>query len=357
MGAIFSMKYVYKSRDKLLRRMLNVHVRRIVSFTVGVISLALLVCVEMALISVIWREGVSLFAVALVSILTAISAPLIWWLAKVITNRLLLPGIIRYNCLVHRPLLAYERKKEVDVMKEQFISIASHELRTPLTAVQGYIELLCDHRDMLTPETQTEFLRNARVGCDELNLMVSNILDASLIRGDVAKMQLYPVSLNSAVLHVLEILDAAVQREKRSVTIYVDSNLAVYADELRLRQILLNLVSNALKYSAPGTGIEISTVQDNTDVQISVRDYGLGVPPEKQQMLFDRFTRLERDLNSPVRGAGLGLYICERFVDAMGGRIWLESSGVPGEGCVFAFVLRRAAMDQPQQAAAVKLPA
>ena len=141
------MKYVYKSRDKLLRRMLNAHVRRIVSFTVGVISLALLVCVEMALISVIWREGVSLFAVALVNILTAISAPLIWWLAKVITNHLLLPAAIRYTCLAHRPLLAYERKKEVDVMKEQFISIASHELRTPLTAVQGYIELLCDHRD------------------------------------------------------------------------------------------------------------------------------------------------------------------------------------------------------------------
>jgi len=222
--------------------------------------------------------------------------------------------------------------------------------------VQGYIELLCDHHDMLTSETQVEFLRKARVGCDELNLMVSNILDANLVREDVAQVHLYPILLSVAVLHILEMLNATIQGEKRSVTVYIDSNLAVCADDLRLRQILLNLISNALKYSASGTGIEISAVRDNMEVQISVRDYGLGVPPEKQQQLFDRFTRLERDLNSPVRGAGLGLYICERFVAAMGGRIWVECSGVPGEGCVFTFVLQYAVMDQAQQVEAVELP-
>jgi signal transduction histidine kinase len=350
------MKPVYNSRDKLLRHMLNMHVRRIVSFTVGFIALALLVGAEIALISVIWREDISLLAVALVGILTAISAPFIWRLAKVITNRLLLPEIIHYKRVIRRPLLVHERQRELDAMKEQFINTASHELRTPLTTVQGYIELLCDHHDMLTSETQVEFLQKARVGCDELNLMVSNILDANLVREDVGQVHLYPILLSVAVLHILEMLNATIQGEKRSVTVYIDSNLAVCADDLRLRQILLNLISNALKYSASGTGIEISAVRDNMEVQISVRDYGLGVPPEKQQQLFDRFTRLERDLNSPVRGAGLGLYICERFVAAMGGRIWVESSGVPGEGCVFTFVLQYAVMDQAQQVEAVELP-
>jgi len=111
------MKPVYNSHDKLLRHMLNMHVRRIVSFTVGFIALALLVGAEIALISVIWREDISLLAVALVGILTAISAPFIWRLAKVITNRLLLPEIIHYKRVIRRPLLVHERQRELDAMK------------------------------------------------------------------------------------------------------------------------------------------------------------------------------------------------------------------------------------------------
>jgi signal transduction histidine kinase len=336
--------------------MFNTHVCHIVSFTIGFISLALFICVEIALVSIIWRGNISLLIVTLLNIFTAIYAPFIWWLARAITYRLFLPEVIQYSRLVRKPLLMYKRQRELDAMKEQFINVASHELRTPLTTIQGYIELLCEHHDMLTPETQVEFLKRARVGCDELNLMVSNILDANMIHADVANIQLHPIILNLSVLRVLEVLNATIQRENRSVTVYIDSDLAVCADDLRLRQVLLNLISNALKYSAPGTGIEIGAVRNKMDVQISVRDYGLGIPPEKQRQLFDRFTRLERDLNSPVRGVGLGLYICERFVGAMGGRIWVESSGVPGEGCVFTFVLRCAAMDDSRQVAAVELP-
>jgi signal transduction histidine kinase len=252
---------------------------------------------------------------------------------------------------------AYERQKELDALKDQFMMIASHELRTPLTAVQGYIELLCEHREMLTPETQVDFLEKARVGCDELNLMVGNIMDASLVHVDVGKMHMYPILLNSTILHVLDILDASIQREKRSIVTTVDSKLFVLVDDMRLRQILLNLLSNALKYSAPGTDIEIGAFEDETEIRISVRDYGLGVPPGRHQRLFERFMRLERDLNSPMRGAGLGLYICNQLVTAMGGRIWIESSGIPGEGSVFTFTLPRVPVDQIQPVKAMELPA
>jgi signal transduction histidine kinase len=223
--------------------------------------------------------------------------------------------------------------------------------------VQGYIELLCEHYDSISPETQIEFLKKARAGCDDLNLMVNNIIDVHLVPGDVARIRLHPISLHLAILHVLEMLNATIQRERRSITIYIQSELSVYADGLRLRQILLNLMSNALKYSAPGTRIEISALRDDMDVHVSVRDYGLGVPSEKQRHIFDRFMRLERDMNSPVRGAGLGLYICQQFVNALGGRIWVESSGISGEGCVFTFILRYASLDQSQQVEVVKLPA
>lgn len=247
---------------------------------------------------------------------------------------------------------AYERQKELDQSKDQFIMTASHELRTPLTAVQGYIELLNQYNDELSAETRTEFIQKAHRGCDELALMVGNIMDASRLQIEGERIRLTPVELASSVRHVMEILEAVTTREARAVNLVISPGLFVQADELRLRQILLNLVSNALKYSPAGTTIQVLALQGQGLVKISVRDYGSGVPLEEQQRLFERFVRLERDMNSPVRGAGLGLYITKRLVEAMNGRLWVESSGVPGEGSTFSFTLQRAVTAPRQMATA-----
>jgi signal transduction histidine kinase len=237
---------------------------------------------------------------------------------------------------------AYERQKELDQFKDQFIMTASHELRTPLMAVQGYIELLSQYNDEISAETRTEFIEKAHRGCDELALMVGNIMDASRLQLEAERIHLAPVELASSARHVMEILEAVTTREQRPVNLAISPGLCVLADELRLRQILLNLLSNALKYSPPGSTLQVLAIQGQGLVRISVRDYGMGVPPEEQQRLFERFVRLERDINSPVRGAGLGLYISRRLVEAMGGRLWVESSGVSGEGSTFSFTLQRA---------------
>lgn len=241
---------------------------------------------------------------------------------------------------------AYERQKELDALKDQFIMTASHELRTPLTAVQGYIELLREYNDELSAETRTEFILKAYRGCDELALMVGNIMDASRLQIEAERIHLAPVELISSVRHVMEIMESVTRREQRPVKLAVPPGLFIQADDLRLRQILLNLVSNALKYSSISTPIQLEAVQGQDLVKISVRDYGLGVPPEEQVRLFERFKRLERDINSPIRGAGLGLYISKRLVEAMGGRLWVESTGVPGEGSTFSFALQRAIVPQ-----------
>jgi signal transduction histidine kinase len=110
---------------------------------------------------------------------------------------------------------------------------------------------------------------------------------------------------------------------------------------LRLRQVILNLVSNALKYSEIGTPLEISADSANGMTTLRIRDYGRGVPAGDQERLFERFVRLERDMNSPVRGVGLGLAISKQLVEAMGGRMWVESDGEEGKGSVFVFSLRR----------------
>jgi len=236
---------------------------------------------------------------------------------------------------------AYERQKELDQLKDQFISTASHELRTPLTAVQGYIELLGEYNSTLSESKRADFIAKASLGCDELVLLVGNIMDASRVKIDAENVQLRAISLHDSVIHVTEILEGVIRNEKRPLQVDVAPTLQVMADDMRLRQVLLNLISNALKYSPHGSSIELTSETSPAYVTVRIRDHGLGVPPEDQQRLFERFMRLERDMNSPARGAGLGLYICKQLVDAMGGRIWMESSGREGEGSVFAFTLRR----------------
>lgn len=235
---------------------------------------------------------------------------------------------------------AYERQKELDVLKDQFIMTASHELRTPLTAVQGYIDLLEQYGTSLSNEARSDFILKAHRGCDELVLMVENIMDASRIHIDARNINLQPIVLIESVQHVLEILGAMLKSGQRRVTVDIDAWLTVRADPMRLRQIILNLVNNALKYSPTGTPLEITAYLQEEYIVFAIHDYGLGIPIEEQSRLFERFMRLERDLNSPVRGAGLGLYICKQLVEAMGGHIWVESSGQRGEGSTFMFTLR-----------------
>jgi len=240
---------------------------------------------------------------------------------------------------------AYERQKELDQLKDQFIVTASHELRTPLTAMMGYIELLSDYDDQLPPEDRAGFLATARRSCEELETMVANIMDVGRVEVDAKQMKLKSALLRERVTQNMEIFQAQAQQEHRDIRLAIPDPFWVMVDDLRLRQVLLNLVGNAIKYSPPGSPIDVSAERLGELALIRVRDRGHGVPREEQPYLFEQFYRLERDMNSPVRGVGLGLSICKQIVEAMGGTIWVESSGVEGEGSVFAFTLKVASSD------------
>ena len=237
---------------------------------------------------------------------------------------------------------AYEQLKELDQLKDEFITIASHELRTPLTAVQGYIALLREYNgddELLPPPMRADFLSKADRGCEELTLLMGNMTNAGDIERSVQRVTLADVSLFSVTVNVTEILDALLRQEHHTIEIDVSSDLCVKADVLALGQVIRNLIVNAIKYSPAGTLIEVTASRQEEHVILSVRDYGQGIPPTDQPRLFHRFVRLERDMNSPTRGSGLGLYISHRLVTAMGGRIWVESSGVEGQGSTFKVAL------------------
>ncbi len=250
---------------------------------------------------------------------------------------------------------ALKQAQESERVKNHFLMTASHELRTPLTAIQGYLELLDSFYPSLDDEARMRFIANARRACDELVLLLSNVMDTSRIDQDKVALTPGAVRVIQAVQVILEIMEPTLARERRQVDVQIDERLSVWADDLRLRQVLLNIVGNAVKYSPPPSPLTISAecvsaqrlyerlslaqqaipALSGSYVILAVRDRGPGISQEDQRRLFTRFMRLESAINSMQRGAGLGLYLCRQLIEAMGGVIWVESAGIPGEGSTF----------------------
>ncbi len=246
--------------------------------------------------------------------------------------------------------LAYEQQRQLNQLKDQFLLNVSHELRTPLTEIHGYLELLREYDGQLDPETQKTFVANAVRGCEELEGLVGNVLDTIQIGKNEKPPHLEELVVADMVHDVIEHFDPRRIRE-HPMHIEVPPELTVWAEYLPVRQIVRNLLANAFKYSEQGMPISIQAellagtpvttagAEPRRQVCISVQDTGLGIPPAEIPLLFGRFVRLKRDLFGPVGGSGLGLYICKQLVESMGGTIWVESSGIPGEGSRFCFTL------------------
>ncbi len=240
---------------------------------------------------------------------------------------------------------AHQQLQELDQLKDQFMTTASHELRTPLTAVQGYIELLAQYGDMLPQEQRQEFLQKARRSCDELVVMLGNVMDASRleIESGIRPSLFAHVPVQEILESVLDLIGPQLTKDQREVQMHIPPQLEVIADPARLRQVLMNISVNALKYSPPRTPLiytaRVATTTNLTNstpwVIIGITDKGNGIPPQEQKKLFRRFSRLERDINSPVRGSGLGLFISQSLINAMGGKVTVESRGIAGEGSTF----------------------
>jgi signal transduction histidine kinase len=247
----------------------------------------------------------------------------------------------RENARLYNELtIAYEKLSQVDQLKDAFLTTASHELRTPLTIVQGYLELLSEMDDA-SPVVRRSFLTKALRACDELVLLQANIMDASRIKFDTAALVCSSISLKETCCSVIELFEPLILQQERQVETDIAVKIRVWADETRLKQVLRNLFANALRYSPDKTPIRITAEveQERAMVRISVIDHGPGIPPDKQEAIFDKFVRLERDMHGIIRGSGLGLYITRQLVEAMQGTITVESSGVKGKGSIFSFTL------------------
>lgn len=254
--------------------------------------------------------------------------------------------------IISRVGVAYERAKQLDTLKEEFIASVNHELRTPLMTMQMYLETIRDgHHDMTSDQIQEALNQICNVE-DSLVDMVKSILAVRHIDQESADIILIPVPLLQLIQEATTLIDP---REgnlvQRPLHLHIAAEISVMGDKVRLLQVFTNLLSNAIKYSKPGTPIEISASilpksNNHQLVEITIRDYGFGIPPEQIAFLFNRFVRLPRDLASNIMGNGLGLYLCRVMIDAMQGKIWVESEGIPDRGSTFHIQLLQSPIHQ-----------
>lgn len=235
---------------------------------------------------------------------------------------------------------AYKQQRHLNELKDQFLLNVSHELRTPLTVLGGSLELLDVCREYLDPQRLAHTLKEALRSHEELVGLVNRVLESTMLGRELPAAKVEDVSLHQFLqgeLAHLPIRDAAAY----TIRLQVSEQLMVRADPQLLRQVLGNLLSNIFKYVPKQTEIRIEATQaaPSSPVCLWVQDAGPGIPAEELPLLFEKFVRLKRDLAGPTRGTGLGLSLCKQFVEAMGGRIWAESSGRPGEGSRFCVTL------------------
>ncbi|MDX1379000.1 MAG: GAF domain-containing protein, partial [Anaerolineales bacterium] len=233
---------------------------------------------------------------------------------------------------------------EVDRLKSEFVATVSHELRTPMTSIRGYTDVLLMGAAGAMNENQSHFLNIIKSNTERLNILVNDLLDVSRIESGRVTLSPQALDLRDVAEDVLEEVLRRSQEENKAMALSLDAPKRlppVHGDLERVRQVMSNLVFNAYHYT-PENGtitVRIQPVEGKSEVQVDVEDNGVGIALEDQERVFERFYRGEDPLVLATPGTGLGLSIVKQIVEMHKGRMWMKSSGVPGEGSVFSYTL------------------
>ncbi len=226
-----------------------------------------------------------------------------------------------------------EKQNRLAALKDQFLQNVNHEMRSPLSVINSILDIFRDGR--LDEQERDMFLDHAIYSGAELQRIADNILDAMRCDNDVSPPWVRDFDLSKVVADVLRHINSS----GHTICIDIPEGIMAYADSQQVGQVVRNLLSNCFKYAPKGTPVSVRIWQDDTFTYVRVKDNGPGIAPDQLPLMFQKFSRLPADLAGPVRGIGLGLYICRRFIENMGGRIWVESTGIEGEGSSFTFTV------------------
>ncbi|MBM3940714.1 MAG: HAMP domain-containing histidine kinase [SAR202 cluster bacterium] len=224
--------------------------------------------------------------------------------------------------------------REVDRVKDNFMSIAAHELRTPLTTLYGFSELLLTRQ--VQPAQQRKWLESIHDETHRLSTLVDDLLNVSRIESGALTLRKDRLSMAEVVASALRAYGEMPATHALQVDV-PETLPEIVGDHDKLVQIIVNLVSNAVKYSPNGGAVVVTARHFAGTVELRVRDQGLGIAPEDQAKLFTTFYRVQRPETKKVPGTGIGLYIVKSLVEIMGGRVWIESE--VGKGSMFAFTV------------------
>lgn len=234
-----------------------------------------------------------------------------------------------------------KRAQSDNIAKSEFLANMSHELRTPLNAIIGFSEILQEQTFGKINETQSKYVTHVLNSGRHLLQLINEILDLSKVESGRMRLRPGPLTLRQVLATSMMMITEKAKKHRIALHLRIGESLrdkVILADEVKLRQMMFNLVSNAAKFTPDGGSIEVTASRDDDDVLIRVSDSGIGLRPEDKERIFTAFEQVESVYTRHQQGTGLGLTLTRNLVELHGGRIWAESDG-PGKGSTFAFTL------------------
>jgi len=225
-----------------------------------------------------------------------------------------------------------------DALKTTFFNISSHELKTPLSSIKGYTQMLIKEQFGTINEQQKEVLDVLKRNTDHLDHLINNYLSLVQLQAGTMKFVIEKIPIKSLIKDTMDIMYPLADSKKIKIDIRLTEGLPLLSiDVIRIKQVLINIIGNAIKFSPEGTSININVKKKNEYILFEIQDFGLGIPKNEHEKIFGMFFQSESIRNKNITGTGLGLPISKAIVEAQGGRIWVDSK--MGKGSTFSFTL------------------
>jgi signal transduction histidine kinase len=255
----------------------------------------------------------------------------------VITVLVLIGGIVSVVALTRRLRTAHEEQRrlaEISVAREEFASIVSHELRTPVAGLLGFLQTTIDHWEAMSDDERRRAVQRSLENAERLQHLSADVLETSALESGHLDLALEHLELRPFIEDAAATVDSAFADHE--ITVSGEDGVSVRVDPARFRQVLGNVLDNAVKNSPPDSVVEVTVSRNGSEALIAVRDHGSGIATGDRERVFEKYTRAGVTFG---RGTGLGLYLARQIVEAHGGRIWVGDSNGPGTTIVIALPL------------------
>jgi len=236
-------------------------------------------------------------------------------------------------------ILGSGSREKIESIQSDFVTLASHQLRTPLSGIKWYVEILLSGKDRVLSPKQRKYLEEVYRSNERAINLVNDLLDVSRIQEGHIHLEYRPTKIEKIIQEIIDNYSTIISASKVHINFeMVNGPLPpVSADAEKLKRVVINLLSNSIKYSPADGRIKISMERNDGSLRVSIRDSGVGIPKKDQKKVFDKFFRSENVIKLVPDGSGLGLFIAKSLVEAMGGKIWFDSE--EGKGTTFYFTL------------------